>query len=121
VVNLSTPKISLKLQARTKISLVCLHDPATLSLIHPVRILRMLTALYLVDEIDFETYTSNANTKYLHRPSSQGAIRFINGPTMKAMSSVVPYMRANGGKFIPFPDPSKGETPVAAFAYGMSL
>ena len=40
---------------------------------------------------------------------------------MKAMASVIPYMQANSGKFIPFPDTSKGETTISTFAYGMSL
>ena len=81
----------------------------------------MLTALYICEEVGFETYISNVNAEFIHSPSGQGGIRFINGPTMRAMSSVLPYMRANGGKFIQFPEKSKGETSAATFAYGKSL
>ena len=83
--------------------------------------MRMLTALKICDEVGLETYTSNANAEYLQRPSSQSAIRFIGGPTMKSMANVIPYMQANGGRFIQFPDISKGETSAANFTHGMSL
>ena len=83
--------------------------------------MRMLTVLHITEEVGLETYTSNANAEYLHHPSRQGAMRFINGPTMKAMASVIPYMRANGGKFPQFPDSAKGEISAATFAHGMSL
>lgn len=83
--------------------------------------MRMLTAVHIAEEVGPETYASNANAECLHHPSQQGAFRFLSGPSMKAMASVIPFMQANGGRFIQFPDPANGETSAATFAHGMSL
>ena len=81
----------------------------------------MLTALHICDEVESETYISSANAEYLHHPSHQGGIRFMNGPSMKATASVIPYMQANGGRFVQFVDRANGEQSVANFTYGMDL
>jgi SAM-dependent methyltransferase len=37
------------------------------------------------------------------------------------MASAIPYMRANGGKYLQFPDKEQGQVSLAHFAHGMSL
>jgi len=81
----------------------------------------MLTALNICDEVDVQTYKTNANADYLAHPSRLGGMKFISGTTMRNMANVIPYMRANGGVFHQFPDASKGQKSPAEVAYGMPL
>jgi hypothetical protein len=83
--------------------------------------MRMLTALHITIESAPGTYISNPNAESLTHPSQVGGMKFINRPTLKVMANVVPYMRANGGKFPQFPDASKNQVSVANFTHGMSV
>ena len=81
----------------------------------------MLTSLRLANETSLDTYASNAETEVLIQPNQVGAMRFLNGPTLRNMSNAAKYMRALGGRFPEFPDSSKGEQSIAEFTYGAPL
>lgn len=83
--------------------------------------MRMLTALQICEEVSSETYISNANAESLASPGLTAGVKFLNRVTLQKMASVVPYMRSNGGRFIQFPDASKGEKALVDFTYGMSF
>jgi hypothetical protein len=48
-------------------------------------------------------------------------MKFINGPTMKALASVILYTRARGGEFLQLPNQSKVGISIMNYVYGIIL
>lgn len=81
-----------------------------------IRIMRVLTAIGLADEVGECTYAANAVTEWQTRDASVGAIKHHHDLDLGMSGRLVEYMRGPGIK--QFADKEKGEQSIFDFTFG---